>query len=44
MIKTSAERSNWEIVERKLRKIVSGQTVDDFNDRGRNLNFILKVR
>lgn len=44
MIKTSAEHSNWEIVERKLRKIVSGQTVDDFNDRGRNLNFILKVR
>ena len=44
MTKTSAERSNWEIIEGKLRKIVSGQTVDDFNNRGRNLSFILQVR
>lgn len=44
MAKTSTGRPNWEIIDRKLGKIASGQTVDDFNARGRNLNFILKVR
>lgn len=40
MAKSSAEHPNQEIIDRKLGKIVSGQTVDDFNTRGRNLNFI----
>ena len=44
MAKTSTGLPNWEIIDRKLGKIASGQTMDDFNARGRNLNFILKVR